>query len=451
MTLRLSSLLRDDQISTEEADLLCYGFDASQMKGKPLSVLWPESVDDIVRILRFSYEEDLPVIVRGAGTATTGSSVPQEGALVISLERMKNIVEINPGDQYVVVEAGVINGQLQRELSARGFFYPPDPSSMNFCTIGGNIATNAGGPRAIKYGVTRRYVMEIEAVLPEGRLIRTGTKTIKSVVGYDLKDLLIGSEGTLAIIARATLAIRPEPETIITILASFSDLEASGNAVYRIISSGITPRCLEFMDRMAVEAVESYSPTGLGRAESLLIIELDGDVKSVQRDSERVVSIVHSLKGDVKVAEDSISREQVWKARRAIPPALFSIANTKINEDIAVPRSHLTEMLVFLRGLSESSGIPIVSFGHAGDGNIHVNIMVNREDEERYTRAKELVKRIFEETLRLGGTLSGEHGIGVTKSEFINMEIGHNEMDLMRGIKRLFDYKGLLNPGKIFP
>ncbi|NOY65052.1 MAG: FAD-binding protein [Nitrospirae bacterium] len=451
MISRLDSLLGEQQVSTREADLLCYGFDASQIKGTPVAVTWPETINDIVKISRFSYDHDIALLPRGAGTATTGSSVPPQGAIVVSLERMHDIDELNIEDQYVVVQPGIINGALQKELSRHGYFYPPDPSSLNFCTIGGNVATNAGGPRAIKYGVTRNYVKELEAVLPDGRIIRTGAKTIKSVVGYDIKDLLVGSEGTLAIIARITLSILPEPETIVTLLATFTDLEPSGKAVFKIISSGIVPRCLEFMDREAIKVVESYSPTGLSDSESLLIIELDGDVKSVQRDSERVVRIIHTLKGEVKVAEDSISRERIWKARRAIPAALFSIADTKINEDIVVPRSQIPEMIVFLRRLSEESGISIVSFGHAGDGNIHVNIMVNREDEERYTTAKALVKRIFEKTLSLGGTISGEHGIGITKAEYINMEIGHNEMDLMRGIKRLFDYKNLLNPGKIFP
>lgn len=451
MISRLISLLGESQISTREADLLCYGFDASQIKGKPVAVTWPETINDIVEISRFSYDHNIALLPRGAGTATTGSSVPQQGAIVVSLERMHHIDELNIEDQYVIVQAGIINGALQKELSRHGYFYPPDPSSLNFCTIGGNVATNAGGPRAIKYGVTRNYIKELEVILPDGRIIKTGARTIKSVVGYDIKDLLVGSEGSLAIIARITLSIIPEPETIVTLLATFTDLESSGKAVFKIISSGIVPRCLEFMDSEAIKVVESHTPTGLYDSESLLIIELDGDVKSVQRDSERVVNIIHTLKGEVKVAEDSISRERIWKARRAIPAALFSIADTKINEDIVVPRSQIPEMIVFLRRLSEESGIPIVSFGHAGDGNIHVNIMVNREDEESYTRAKGLVKRIFERTLQLDGTISGEHGIGITKAEYINMEVGHNEMDLMRGIKRLFDYKNLLNPGKIFP
>jgi glycolate oxidase len=322
---------------------------------------------------------------------------------------------------------------------------------MNFCTIGGNVAENAGGPRALKYGVTGDYVMSLEAVVADGRTIRTGVKTPKGVVGYDLTSLLVGSEGTLATITKVRLKILPEPESIITLLASFDDLASSGEVVSNILAAKIVPRTLEFMDREAILAVESHRPSGIAAAEALLIIELDGELKAVQGQSEGVVEICSSGGGEVTVADDIDSRTNLWESRRAIAPALNKISPTKINEDIVVPRTEIPNMLIYLKRLSEKTGIKIVNFGHAGDGNIHVNIMVDRRNEEEYARGLSLVKEIFSETLRLGGTISGEHGVGLTKAEYIDMEIGNSEMDLMRGIKKLFDHKNILNPGKIFP
>ena len=435
----LSRVIGESKISTAPEDLICYGFDASRIEGKPRAVVWPESVDDVVRLSRFASDRKIPIVPRGAGTGTTGGAVPARGAIVVSFERMSGILEIDTDNLSVVVEPGVINGNLQRELAVHGYFYPPDPASMNFCTIGGNVAENAGGPRAVKYGVTGDYVMSLEAVLADGSLINTGVKTPKGVVGYDLTSLLVGSEGTLAAITKVRLKILPEPEDIITLLVSFDDLRASGEAVSRVTSEGIMPRTLEFMDRDAIAAVEEFRPSGLGHAEALLIIELDGDHRAVQRQSERVVELCRGLGGDVSVAEDTRDRERLWESRRAVPSAINRVSPTKINEDIVVPRSEIPGMLTYLRSLSERSGIRIISFGHAGDGNIHVNIMVDEEDREEYERGHGLVKDIFTETLRLGGTISGEHGVGLTKADYINMEIGHREMDLMRGIKRLFE------------
>ncbi len=448
---RLYGILSEDKVSTSPEDLICYGFDASRIHAMPMAVVWPESAEDVTRVSTFAYENGFPIVPRGAGTSTTGGAVPCRGGIVVSLERMDRILDVDTGNLTVLVEPGVVNGRLQKELGAMGYFYPPDPASMNFCTIGGNVAENAGGPRALKYGVTGDHVMALEAVLPDGRLIQTGVMTPKGVVGYDLKSLLVGSEGTLSTITKVRLKILPEPETVVTLLASFNDLKASGDVVSRVISSKIIPRTLEFMDREAIQAAETYNPCGLKDAEALLIIELDGDIKTVQRESQRVVDICTSNGADVTVAGDNASRDKLWECRRAVSPALHSIAPTKISEDIVVPRTRIPDMLVFLRRLSEESGIRIVSFGHAGDGNIHVNIMVGEEDGEDYEKGRSLVREIFSETLRLGGTISGEHGVGLTKAEYIDMEIMHSEMDLMRGIKRLFDHKNIMNPGKVFP
>jgi glycolate oxidase len=322
---------------------------------------------------------------------------------------------------------------------------------MNFCTLGGNVAENAGGPRALKYGVTRDYVMEIEAVLPNGEVITTGIKTTKGVVGYDLTRLFTGSEGTLAVFTKIRLKVLPLPEEVITLLAIFRSLESSGDAVTKIISSKIIPRTLEFMDRNAIEAVENFKPIGLPRdAEAVLLIELDGQPSTITREAEKVIALCSKLGAEIKMAKDEFAKNNLWASRRALSPALYHIKPTKINEDIVVPRNKLTEMLRRLRTLSEKSGITIVNFGHAGDGNIHVNIMVDKADEDEYQRGLGLVEQIFRDTLELGGTISGEHGIGLTKAGYIDMELSERELKIMESIKKVFDPKKILNPGKIF-
>ena len=448
---RLKGILGSHKISTEKADLLCYGFDASKIKHMPAMVVWAEDVEDVVKTARFAYDNNIPIVPRGAGTSTTGSAVPHEGAIVLSLERMNGILDVDTDNLFVLVEPGVINGRLQKELSIRGFFYPPDPASMDFCTIGGNVAVNAGGPRAIKYGVTGDYVRYLEAVLPDGRVIETGVRTRKGVVGYDLKSLLVGSEGTLAIITKIGLRILPEPETVITLLAFYRSIRKAAETVPRIISHRIIPRTLEFLDRKTIEAIENYQPSGLKDSDAVLLIELDGPAKTVQRETEIVVELCNSMGASLEIADDSISQQKIWATRRAISPALYHISPTKINEDIVVPVTKIPDIVEFLDELSQKHQIPIASFGHAGDGNIHVNIMVDRQDTERYERALTLVRENFEKTLLLGGTISGEHGIGLTKADYIDMEIHNNEMDLMQGIKRLFDHRKILNRGKVFP
>jgi glycolate oxidase len=444
--------LPDIEVSTSPEDLICYGFDASGIEVSPSAVVWPKSTEDVVRVMKYAYERGIPVVPRGAGTGVTAGAVASKGAMILSFEKMKKTIEIDPGNLYVLCEPGVINGKLQRELEWMGLFYPPDPASMDFCTIGGNVAENAGGPRGLKYGVTRDYVMEIEAVLPSGEIMETGVRTAKGVVGYDLARLLTGSEGTLSVFTKIRLKVLPLPEEVITLLAIFSDLEASGNAVAKIISSRIIPRTLEFMDHEAIASVESYKPVGLPEgAEAVLLIELDGHPATITKEAEKIVDICQQLGGEIRMAEDDLARNQLWASRRAISPALYQIKPTKINEDIVVPRSRLTEMLKRLRKLSEESGLRIVNFGHAGDGNIHVNIMVDKSIKEEYEKGLSLVKKLFQETLSLGGTISGEHGVGLTKSEYIGMELSAKELQIMKAIKKVFDPGNILNPGKIFP
>lgn len=448
---KLSDLL-PGKTSTAPEDILCYGFDASGLETQPAAVVWPQDVPDVIKIMKYAYANGIPIVPRGAGTGMTGGAVPSEGAIILSMEKMNRIIEIDEENFTAQVEPGVLNGKLQREVQRRKLFYPPDPASMNFCTIGGNIAENAGGARALKYGVTKDYVLGLEAVLPDGRLIKTGVKTAKGVVGYDLTSLLVGSEGTLAVITKIRLKLLPLPQEVITLMVFFKELEKAGIAVTQIISEGIIPRTLEFLDRETIKAVENYKPIGLpADMDAMLLIELDGAPSVITRDAEKVSGICERLEGEVSMAENETAREKLWEARRAVSPALFHISPTKINEDIVVPRSRLPEMLRILRGFSESTGIRIVNFGHAGDGNIHVNLMVDRNNKEEYEKARKLVEDIFRATLELGGTISGEHGVGLTKKNYISMEIPPDELELMKKIKAVFDPKNILNPGKIFP
>jgi glycolate oxidase len=449
---KLGEILPPEQFSTEPETLICYGFDASGMESSPSTVVWPECTDDIVKISKFAYQSEVPICPRGAGTGVTGGATPLKGSMVISFERMNRILEIDAENMTALVEPGVINGRLQQELETQGLFYPPDPASMNFCTLGGNVAENAGGPRAVKYGVTRDYVLEIEGVLPDGRIIHTGVQTAKGVVGYDLTSLLVGSEGTLCTMSKIRLKLLPKPQSIVTLIALFDDIHKCGSVVSKIISSRIIPRTIELMDSATIKAIENYKPVGLPEgAEAILLIELDGNPKAISDDAKKVSEICSSFNADVRIAETTADKEKLWEARRSISPALFHLCPGKISEDVVVPRNKIPDLLKGLKGLSKSSGIGIINFGHAGDGNMHVNIMADGKDTIQMKEAHKLIKEIFTLTIGLGGTISGEHGVGMTKAEFIGMEIKQPAMDMMMGIKKLFDHKNILNPGKIFP
>ncbi len=449
--MKLFDSLPQIKFSTAPEDLICYGFDACGLEEVPSAVVWPENAEDVARIMKYAYDNEISVVPRGAGTGMTGGAVPVKGSLVLSMEKMNRIIDLDGENLTALVEPGLINGRLQREVEDLGLFYPPDPASMNFCTIGGNVAENAGGPRALKYGVTKDYVMEIEAVLPSGDLITAGVRTHKGVVGYDIARLLVGSEGTLAVMTKIRLRLLPLPDDVVTLLALFADAEAAGKSVSKIIASRIVPRTLEFMDKGAIAAVEKLQPLGLaGNVGALLLIEIDGQAGSIRKEAEKVADICTKFGADVSMAKDETARNRLWECRRRISPALYNMSPRKISEDIVVPRNRVPEMLGGLKRLSEETGIDIINFGHAGDGNIHVNLMVDRSDEEESRKAEALIRSIFEMTLGLGGTISGEHGVGMTKAPYIGMEIRKSELDLMKGIKRLFDPKNILNPGKIF-
>lgn len=437
---------------TEKEDLFCYGFDASSTEGVPSAVVKPVNTREVAELAAFAYENETPLVPRGAGTGMTGGSVPMNDVVVLSMEGMNRILEIDRDNMIAVVEPGVINGHLQEKLEEKGLFYPPDPASLKFCTLGGNVAENAGGPRAIKYGVTKDYVLGLETVLSDGRVIMTGGRTYKGVVGYDLTRLLVGSEGTLGIITKIFLKVLPLPEEIVTLLCTFSSLDAAAHTVSRITSSSIIPRTLEIMDRESISAVEKYKNFGLPQdAEALLLIEVDGSHQAASEEAEKIAALCSSADGSVSIAEDPYSKQRLWEARRAISPALYKISPAKINEDIVVPRGRVAEMFHALRDIAEKYDLIIANFGHAGDGNIHVNVMTDRNKPEEYKKAVESVKDIFEATLKLGGTISGEHGVGLTKKQYLDMELPEENIEIMKAIKKIFDPRGILNPGKIFP
>jgi glycolate oxidase len=441
------------ELSNEYEDLICYGFDSSIVESNlPWGVAWPKSADEVSRIIKYALENDLRIVPRGAGTGMAGASIPRmPDSLILSFEKMRKLIEINSDNMTVTVEPGLVNSRLQRELDRCDMFYPPDPASLNICTLGGNVATNAGGPCAVKYGVTRDYVLELEAVLPDGSIVTLGGRSYKRVVGYDLKQLLIGAEGTLAAVTKIIMKTLPQPEDIITLLIQFNSLQSAGEAVSKIIGAKVIPRTMEFIDGSAISAVEQYKPTGLpADIEALLLVELDGHSATIRKEAEKVVQVCRKLGGETAVAEDKPARDKLWEARRAISPALYHLKPGKINEDIVVPRDRIATMLTGISAMSQESGLPIVCFGHAGDGNIHVNIMMDKNNEEEYAKGHGLIRRIFELTLSLGGSLSGEHGIGLAKMPYIEMEIKEREMRLMKDIKQVLDPKNMMNPGKIF-
>ena len=445
----LKNIVGPAYLSTSPEDMVAYSYDATQREVLPWAVARPVSAQEVSEILRLANRELFPVVPRGAGTGMSGGSVPVHNGLVLSLERMNRILEIDDHNLIAVVEPGVITGDLQREVEARGLFYPPDPASNQFCTIGGNVAECAGGLRAVKYGVTKDYVLGLEVVLPTGEIIRTGARTAKSVAGYDLTKLIVGSEGTLGVATTIILRLLPLPESVRTISAFFSTIEGAATAAAKIIASRIIPRALEFVDRHALRAVENYLKEDIaGGAAAMLLVEVDGAADSTARESERIAEIMTGAGApNVKKAETDAEREQLWKARRAISPALYTIKPKKVNEDIVVPRSRIPDILREIEEIAKRYDLLIVNFGHAGDGNIHTNIMI---DEADTSKADSAVKEIFESTLRMGGSISGEHGIGLSKAAYLPMEIGPAALAAMRHIKQALDPNNILNPGKIF-
>jgi glycolate oxidase len=450
---KLIEVLGREKVSTSLVERKLYSYDATPIpieRALPSAVVFPTSQEDVQKLVKVCYEEEIPIFPRGAGSGLTGGAVPTlERGVVVSFERM-NRFQIDVDNATAVVEPGVITYEFQKEVERFGLFYPPDPSSFKYSTIGGNIAENAGGPRCLKYGVTREYVLGLTAVIKEGEVIKTGNPVIKDVAGYDITKLFVGSEGTLGLITSAVLKLIPKPKARGTALILFKNLEDVGRVVTRIMTSGIFPSALEFMDRDAIRAVEEFKPVGLPKdVSAVLLVEVDGSPQSVKEDIKAVEELAKAMGLEVKVAEDEESAEKLWTARKSLGPALGNLRTGKINEDVVVPRVYLSEAIRDYRKVAEKYGLLMVIFGHIGDGNLHVNLLYDKKNKEEEERAERAVDEIFEITLRYNGSITGEHGVGLTKRKFLEYQFGPVGMEILRGIKKVFDPKNLFNPGKV--
>jgi glycolate oxidase len=434
--------------------LLAYGTDALK-KGHPADlVVIPADTQEIAAVARQCHGHGVPLVVRGAGTGYTGGAVPVRGGVVLSLERLNRILEIDEENLLAVVEPNVITGDLQQAVEQVGLFYPPDPASLDQSVIGGNVAECAGGPRAFKYGTTKRYVLGLEAVLPTGEIVRTGSKTVKNVVGYDLTQLLVGSEGTLAIITKVILRLVPKPPVQITLRASFADVDGAVRAVTELIRRRVVPATLELIDRESLAAVTRCLGTGLAPpgTGAVLLLEVDGLASGVLEEADRVSEACHAAGAtELLRAEDAAARADLWRMRRELSHSLRTIAGLKINHDVVVPRGRVPQLFDLITRLRAEYGLTIPCFGHAGDGNIHVNIMLDPQDGAALARARIAERRLFEGVVALDGSITGEHGVGFAKAPFIGIELSADVIALMKRVKAAFDPKGILNPGKIFP
>ena len=440
-------------VSTHEEDLIANSADALKQPHRPDIVVFPRTAVEIAAIMRLANQRLIPVTPRGGGVGYTGGCVPLHGGIVLNLSRMNQILTIDDANMYAIVEPCVITKTLMDAADVKGLFYPPDPASMKECTIGGNVAENAGGPRCVKYGTTKQYVLGIEFVTPTGEIIMSGGPTPKNVAGLDLHSLMIGSEGLLGIMTRIWLRLIPKPAAKRTLRACFPTVRNAAECVTSFAGKRMTPSALELIDQLSINAVEDARNFGLPRdAKAMLIIEVDGSVPEVERQAGVVEHLCLAHGGyDLIAAKNDNEAEELWEVRRAISRSLMKYGNKKINEDIVVPRSRIPELFDQLAVIENRYGLLIPSFGHAGDGNIHVNVMLDQNDPDQVERAHNAVKEIMKAAVDLGGTISGEHGIGYTKAEYMPLAFSPETISTMEKVKRALDPNGILNPGKMFP
>jgi len=448
----LKGILGKENVVTAQEDLLCYSFDATAglPEHLPDLLVTPSSTEQVAEIVKAARRYKLPVYPRGSGTNLSGGTVPLKGGIVLSLLKMNKILEIDPDNLTATVQPGVIIQTLNNAVAPHGLLYPPDPGSMATATMGGSVAECSGGLRGLKYGVTRDYVMGLEVVLAGGEIVRFGGKTVKNVTAYDMVRLFTGSEGTLGIITEIIVRLIPAPEARETMLATFGDLASAGRSITGIIRSKVIPATMEIMDRVTMETVENYARIGLPtEAEAILLVEVDGIPEVVRREAAAVREVITQNGGTVKSAAGEQERDQLWAARRAALPALARKRPTTILEDATVPRSKITEMLLAIQEIGRRYNLTIGTFGHAGDGNLHPTILTDSRDEEEMERVHRAVDEIFKTALALGGTLSGEHGIGMAKARYLPWELGDQGVQVLQKIKGALDPEGLLNPGKM--
>ena len=448
----LQRIVGDENVVVEPERVEPYGADAVKEKFPPEAVVFPESTAEMVEILKLANEHVFPVTARGGGVGYTGGAVPVDGGIVIGTDRMKRILEMSADDLYVVCQPGLTTFEVQQAAAEQGLMFAPDPASYKDSFIGGNIAENAGGMRTPKYGVMKHHVLGLEVVTATGEIIRTGGKTVKNVVGFDLTGLMCGSEGMLGIITEATLKLLPMPEATSTVRANFTSMEAACKVLTKFTPEGLLPMAMEVIDKYCVAAIEENFAFGLSRdAGAILLVAVDGSKEEVERNAITIERIINDNGGfDVLRAQTKEEEDNLWDVRRAISPSLMKYGTLKINEDVVVPRSKVPELVARIEEIGKRHDTFVANFGHAGDGNIHVNFVVDRDDLTAIARARECVSETFQLSVELGGTISGEHGIGYVKSQYMHYAIDRPTLEIMKGIKKVFDPKGILNPGKMF-
>ncbi|MFC0525857.1 FAD-binding oxidoreductase [Pontibacillus salicampi] len=443
----------DSQIMIELSDRYSYSFDASFGEHLPDVVIQAKNKQEVVHIVTIANQFHIPIYPRGQGTCLSGGPLPVYGGIVLDLSQWPEQIGMSADDLTVTVSPSVLTARINEEAEKHGLMYAPDPSSAHVATIGGNLAENSGGPRGLKYGVTKDFVLGLELVTPEGDVIRTGGQTIKNVTGFDLTKLIIGSEGMLGIITEATLKLVPKPPAVQTIMVEFNNVQTAGRAISRTLTSGILPTKMELMDQACIHAVEHFKPSGLPmEADAIVIIELDGHPETLRIETSLIEEIMHEI-GASRVSIPTTREEasRIWNARKQVSPAIARIKPTKVSEDATVPRSKIPDMMDRLQSIKEKYHLDVVVFGHAGDGNLHPNILCDQRDQEEMARVERAVEEIFQAAIDLGGTLSGEHGIGTMKAPFMKQELGDAGLEMMKRIKDAWDPNGIMNPGKIFP
>ena len=448
----LVAIVGESQVTTNQIDRITHSYDATQKQFLPDAVVYARTTEEISGLLQVANKWKVPVFPRGAGSGLSGGAVPTHGGIALVLTKMDRILSIDSDNLVATVEPGVVTAELQRQVEKVGLFYPPDPASKEFSTLGGNVAECAGGPRCLKYGVTKDYVLGLEVVTPTGEIIKTGGETLKSVAGYDLTKLFVGSEGTLGIITKIILKLLPKPAAKKTMLIFFDSIDGAAESVSEIIKAKIIPTTLEFMDKATISCIRGSSAIAIPEScQAILIIEVDGDPEVLDTQAGKILAITSPLGTiDTMIAETPEESEEIWQVRRIVSPSLRKINPDKFNEDIVVPRSKVPEMIRILEQLSDKYDVPIVNFGHAGDGNIHVNIMVDITEAGMEQTVDTLLSIIFQEAIKLKGSISGEHGIGTAKAKYLEMELGEATLTCMKTIKQALDPENILNPGKIF-
>jgi len=449
------SIVGQENVLTSKVNRVTYGYDATadMPKGSPDVIVMPTSIDEVQQVVNLARRSGVALYPRGAGTNLSGGTIPVQKGIVLSLQKMNKILEVDAENLTAVVQPGVVIQALNNAAAVHGLMYPPDPGTVTTATMGGSVAENSGGLRGLKYGVTKHYVMGMEVVLANGDRVRFGGKTVKNVTAYDFSSLFVGSEGTLGIVVEITCKLVPAPKFRRTFLATYKSISDAGNTVSGIIRAQVIPATLEILDNMTIRTVEDFAHVGLPvEAEALLLIEVDGMAEEVvKREAAEVIRVVKENSGELRVAQSDAERDALWAARRAALPALASLNNTVVLEDATVPRSRITEMLLEVAEIGRKYKLTLGTFGHAGDGNLHPTILADKHNEEEMARVHLAVDEIFAAALKFGGTLSGEHGIGLAKMKYLGNEIGDTGLDLMRRLKKALDPTNMLNPGKLVP